>query len=327
MKVFCDDGSTAIKLSWYDGEELKTLVSENSFSEGWKPAGLAADQVYNYSIDEQKYSFSRASTDVIPTTNIEFQYRTENLLSVHHALQLSKLSPQEIELWVTLPISEYYTEDAQENTENIQRKIKNLKRKIELNKGQVFNFNKIKVYPESVPAVITQLQIDKVPQLQQSLVIDLGGTTLDCGVIEGQFDSISKISGDSTIGVSFVIKQVQNALTKADTPSNYHVADTIVRAIMQNRDEDVIALINNEEHLKSVKSAFETGKKRLVEKVLQHVKENYKGFHRIYLTGGGAEYLYPDFKEHYKTLGDRVKKLDTPQLALVKALAEIGKNQ
>ncbi|MGP1924964.1 MAG: plasmid segregation protein ParM domain-containing protein [Arsenophonus sp. NEOnobi-MAG3] len=108
----------------------------------WKPGGFAFDPIYNYEVDGLKYSFSKASADVIPTMNIDFQYRTENLLSVYHALQLSGLTPQEIELWVTLLISEYYSNDAQENTVNIQRKIRNLQRPITLNKGEVFIFGK-----------------------------------------------------------------------------------------------------------------------------------------------------------------------------------------
>lgn len=329
LKVFCDDGSTAIKLCWQDepNQELKTLVSQNTFNEGWKPGGFASDPIYNYEVDGLKYSFSKASADVLPTTNIDFQYRTENLLSVHHALQLSGITPQEIELWVTLPISEYYNDDAQENTANIQRKIRNLQRPITLNKGQVFTFGKIRVYPESVPAVVSALQMDNVHSLEQSLVVDLGGTTLDCGVIEGQFDSIAKISGEAGTGVSLVIKHVQDALLKADTPSNYHVADTIIRAIMAGNDDDIMPLINNVKHVAAVKTAFEISRNRLIEKVIQHVEQHYRGFHRIYLTGGGAEYLYPAFKTHWSTLKNKVKKLDTPQLALVKALAEMGKQQ
>lgn len=328
-KVFCDDGSTAIKLCWQDEhhDKLKTLISQNTFNEGWKPGWLASDPVYNYEVDGLKYSFSQASVEAIPTTNIDFQYRTENLLAVHHALQISGITPQEIELWVTLPISEYYTYDAQENTANIQRKIRNLQRAISRNKKQVFSFGKIRVYPESVPAVVSALQMDNVHALEQSLVVDLGGTTLDCGMIEGQFDGIAKISGEVGTGVSLVIKHVQDALLKADTPSNYYVADTIIRAIMAGNDHHILSLINNEKYVEGVKTAFEISRHRLIEKVIQHLEQHYRGFHRIYLAGGGAEYLYPAFKQHWSTLNNKVKKLETPQLALVKALAEIGKHQ
>ncbi|WP_148127487.1 plasmid segregation protein ParM domain-containing protein [Candidatus Erwinia dacicola] len=29
MKLFCDDGSTTIKLAWYEGKQLRTSLSAN----------------------------------------------------------------------------------------------------------------------------------------------------------------------------------------------------------------------------------------------------------------------------------------------------------
>ena len=31
MKIFCDDGSTNVKLAWFEGKTLKSAVSVNSF--------------------------------------------------------------------------------------------------------------------------------------------------------------------------------------------------------------------------------------------------------------------------------------------------------
>jgi len=55
-------------------------------------------------------------------------------------------------------------------------------------------------------------------------------------------------------------------------------------------------------------------------------EQNYDGntsFQRLYLTGGGAEMVYPYLKSHWGNLGNRVVKLETPQLALVKSLHKI----
>ncbi|MGP1928990.1 MAG: plasmid segregation protein ParM domain-containing protein, partial [Arsenophonus sp. NC-WZS1-MAG3] len=38
------------------------------------------------------------------TTTVNYQYSDENLLSVHHALLNTDLTPSEIELYVTLPL-------------------------------------------------------------------------------------------------------------------------------------------------------------------------------------------------------------------------------
>ena len=48
IKIFCDDGSTAVKLAWFENGELKTLISHNSFKEGWNTSGFGREKTYNY---------------------------------------------------------------------------------------------------------------------------------------------------------------------------------------------------------------------------------------------------------------------------------------
>ncbi|MCV5901559.1 plasmid segregation protein ParM, partial [Escherichia coli] len=84
----------------------------------------------------------------------------------------------------------FYTKEFQKNELNIQRKIENLMRPTRLNKGPFFTIEHVDVMPESLPAVFSRLVMDKVGQFEKSLVVDIGGTTLDVGVIVGQFDSV-----------------------------------------------------------------------------------------------------------------------------------------
>ena len=206
MNVYCDDGSTTIKLAWNDNGKICKSLSQNSFRHGWKVDGLGIRQTFNYELDGKKYTYDEVSNQSILTTHIEYQYTDVNLLAVHHALLNSGLAPQPVSLTVTLPISEFYTKECQKNELNIQRKIENLMRPIRLNKGDVFTIEHVDVMPESLPAVFSRLVVDKVGQFEKSLVVDIGGTTLDVGVIVGQFDSVSAIHGNSGIGVSSVTK-------------------------------------------------------------------------------------------------------------------------
>ena len=206
MNVYCDDGSTTIKLAWNDNGKICKSLSQNSFRHGWKVDGLGIRQTFNYELDGKKYTYDEVSNQSILTTHIEYQYTDVNLLAVHHALLNSGLVPQPVSLTVTLPISEFYTKECQKNELNIQRKIENLMRPIRLNKGDVFTIEHVDVMPESLPAVFSRLVMDKVGQFEKSLVVDIGGTTLDVGVIVGQFDSVSAIHGNSGIGVSSVTK-------------------------------------------------------------------------------------------------------------------------
>lgn len=173
MDIFCDDGSTAIKLAWFDDNELKTKVSNNSFRRGWKIDGLGERGTFNYELDGQKFTYDEVSEQAIRTTHIEYQYTDVNVLAIHHALLNSGLEPQDISLTVTLPISEYYTKDCQRNELNIQRKIDNVKRKVNINKRKAFTVTNVSVMPESLPAVIKQLSEDNVGEFEKSLVIDI----------------------------------------------------------------------------------------------------------------------------------------------------------
>ena len=83
--------------------------------------------------------------------------------------------------------------------------------------------------PESLPAVFSRLVVDKVGQFEKSLVVDIGGTTLDVGVIVGQFDSVSAIHGNSGIGVSSVTKAAMSALRMASSDTSFLVADELIK--------------------------------------------------------------------------------------------------
>lgn len=53
--------------------------------------------------------------------------------------------------------------------------------------------------------------------------------------------------------------------------------------------------------------------------------ERYHYVNRIYLVGGGSYLIEKSVKEKFKHLGDRVKIIQYPQLALVTEMALMGK--
>ncbi len=78
--------------------------------------------LFNYTVDDEKYSFDLITPDALPTNNIDWQYSPLNSIAVHHALLTSGLEPQDVEIVVTLPLTEFYDEDAQYRLDNIERK-------------------------------------------------------------------------------------------------------------------------------------------------------------------------------------------------------------
>ena len=57
MNVYCDDGSTTIKLAWNDNGKICKSLSQNSFRHGWKVDGLGIRQTFNYELDGKKYTY------------------------------------------------------------------------------------------------------------------------------------------------------------------------------------------------------------------------------------------------------------------------------
>lgn len=64
--------------------------------------------------------------------------------------------------------------------------------------------------------------------LDSLLIVDLGGTTLDISQVMGKMRGISRIYGDSTLGVSLMTGAVRDALSLARTKGSSYLADDII---------------------------------------------------------------------------------------------------
>lgn len=317
MKISCDDGSTNVKLAWLEGKEIRTFLSPNSFRTNWKVAGIGSRETFNYEIEGLKYTFDDVSNQAINTTNIEYQYGDTNLLAVHHALLNSGLPAQSVSLTVTLPISEFYTDDCQHNEINIQRKIDNLLRPVTVNKKEAFTVVSVDVMPESLPAVISELEKARVGSLETSLVIDLGGTTLDAGVLVGQFEDVTAIHGNSSIGVSMVTQATLTALRMAESDTSAFVADQLIQ---RRLDRDFASTVVNDASkvdyvLEMIGSAIDRLGQRVVNELSDHRHVN-----RVWLVGGGAPLIEDAVRRAWKLSPERIVVVNEPQTALVREL-------
>ncbi|MGF1694755.1 plasmid segregation protein ParM [Vibrio lamellibrachiae] len=320
LKFAVDDGSTNVKISWIENGEIRTVISPNSFRKSWKSAALRKDKkVFNYTINATKYTYDMTSDKALETTHVDYQYDDLNLLSVHHALLQTGIKPGPVKLVVTLPITEYYdAEDCQKNEDKIARKRDNLMREIELNKGQLFDIVDVEVMPESLPAVLSTLLMQSVSQFNRSLVIDIGGTTLDMGVIVGEFDDVSAIYGNNEIGVSMVTDVARKYLAAADSDSSYLVANELIK--QRDNLDFVREVVNDESQISLIISKIETKIEELGKQVAHEANKFSKNPNRVYLVGGGASLIYPAIKDAYGTLGDKVILVDNPQEALAREL-------
>jgi plasmid segregation protein ParM len=316
MKFAIDDGSTNVKISWIENGTLKTVVSPNSFRKDWKSAALLRGQaVYNYTIGTTKYTYDATSDKALSTTHIEYQYDDLNLLAVHHALLQTGLTPCDVEVVVTLPITQFYKpDDCQRNDERIEAKRRNLMREISLNKGELFRIVNVEVMPESLPAALSHLLNSNVNEFTKSLVIDCGGTTLDMGVIVGEFDDVSAIYGNNEIGVAMVTDATRKLLAAADSDSSYLVANELIK---RRHDRAFVqSVINDESQIDGILERIEIKIQELGDQVAYEAKKFAKNPNRVYVVGGGAHLIESALRQAYATLGDRVVTIDNPQSAL-----------
>ena len=315
-KVAIDDGSTNVKVSWIEHGTLTTVVSPNSFRKDWKSAALLRDQkVYNYTIGTTKYTYDATSDKALSTTHIEYQYDDLNLLSVHHALLQTGLQPGPVSIVVTLPITEYYNpDDCQKNEAKIAAKRRNLMREISLNKGELFQIVEVEVMPESLPAALSHLLNSNCSPFTKSLIVDCGGTTLDMGVVVGEFEDVSAIYGNNEIGVSMVTDATRKALAAADSDSSYLVANELIK---RRHDADFVrTVVNDETRIPQILEKIETKIRELGDQVAYEAKKFAKNPNRVYLVGGGAPLIADALRAAYPALGDRVILLDHAQSAL-----------
>lgn len=316
MNIYCDDGSTNVKLAWFADGKLLTSVSPNSFRHGWKVDFSGA--AHNYQIGSLKYTWDSVSRDAVSTTNVEYQYGDLNLLAVHHALLSSGLQPQTVTLTVTLPLSEFYDQDCQKNEVNIQRKRENLQREVVLNRGHVFTVADVVVMPESLPAAFSRLAELQPGAGESTLVIDLGGTTLDAGVIVGQFADISAIHGNPSIGVSQVTRVAQAALRMADSETSPLIADQVIRG---RKDRAFLnSIINDASRIDYVIDKIEEAISSLGARVVSELTR-FRNVNRVLLTGGGAALIEEAIRQAWPLAPDRVEIIRDPQLALAREIA------
>lgn len=318
MKVFIDDGSTNVKLAWKDNGSIRTHLSPNSFKREWSVA-FGDKPVFNYTMNGEQYSYDPIAPEAVKTTNIAWQYSDVNVVAVHHALLQTGLKPCEVDITVTLPLTEFYDHNNQPAAANIEKKKASLLRPVSLNGGEGFKIRSVSVMPESIPAGFELLS--ELDPLDSLLIVDLGGTTLDISQVRGRMSGITRIHGDATIGVSLVTTAVADALRVAGTRGSSYLADDVI--VHRNDDAYLERRINDLSRVSLVKSTINESLERLTQRVLSAMKA-FEGYTHVMVIGGGAEIIAEAVRTHCGVRAERFYKTDSSQFDLVRGMIAIG---
>ncbi len=311
-RICIDDGSTNIKLAWLEGSEIRTHISPNSFKPEWSFNFGSEETQANYEIAGEKYSFDPNSADAVNTTDIRYQYSPVNVVAIHHALHKSGLVPGDIEVAVTLPLSEYLTSDNQPNKDNIAKKKESVLRAVKADgRKQQFVIKKVSVLPESIPAGFKVLSA--LPEYDSLLIVDLGGTTLDISHIASKMAGITQTGFDAKIGVSIVTNGIRDAMQ-----ANTRVGPLQAEAIyLRHKEADFLAHRLYDDALRrNVLQAIAERETSLIRKVLEAI-EPFHGYTHVMCVGGGAPIIAQAVKQATRMPADRFFVGDQPQIGLV----------
>ena len=317
--IYIDDGSTGIKLAWKDGNgEIKTALTNNTFKKELSPP-TGESQVYNYRCTGEDFSFSPMSTSIVMTNNVQWQYSAANAVAIQHALQQSGLVPQPIHALVTLPLSEFYDHNNQPNLVNIEKKKASVAQAVEVLGGQAFIIEKVSVSPESIPAAVAK--VAELTDLDALLVVDLGGTTLDVSLIQGETASLVRVEGNASIGASAVTREVDQALRAANGQSSWRIADAIVKN--RHNNEFIAARLFKEEDLPTIREALDKSIVSLSNATTDFLTR-FSGFTHVAVVGGGASLVADRVKESLKISDKRFFVSNDPQFDLVRGMLYIS---
>lgn len=309
LRAFIDDGSTGTKITLVKNDELKTATISNraEFGMGVLDTTDKCGGTYTVTTPDRNvvYTFY-PECRAIRTANVEYQYSNLSVAAIHHALHTMGCSGHEVEVCVTLPISEFY-DNGRINKTNIKRKCDNVKVPVTCEGKKDIIITQVSVYPEGIPASYIKLTEGGKSASDDDITFlaDMGGTTLDLALFAGPATRIMKCAS-YPVGMYKTYNAVKQAINVPDC-----------------RDARIEALLLTGE---ASNGRFTINRNDVTDQVMSEAFNYIQDFiyaegriDRFLLIGGGAELL-----SDFLTLqGIEHEMIENSTTALVTAIAKI----
>ena len=193
--VVIDEGSSQTKMAWLQDGKIQTAVIPSRVVDGTK---FDSDSYHSgaYKLDGfMEYTVDGFLDGALTTDIQDYQTSDLNLLLVHDVLRQNGFGGEDVAIYVTLPIEDYYqkNDDGIKNLPLINKKKDNLMRTDIKNMAghSLANIVKVSVLAEAIPAWFDKLlnsqgeeQIEN-DESYKIMVVDHGGTTVDIAIING----------------------------------------------------------------------------------------------------------------------------------------------
>ncbi len=283
--VVIDEGSTQGKGSWVnkDGQienhKILSMVGEEEATDG---QGNLRD--CNYRIGEDEIAVATNLSETVSTKSKRYQVGIYNRAIIHELLRQAGFGGQDISVIVTLPIDQFFNGNLKDE-ERIEAKKKNVMGDIQsMTKQPLANIVNCTVAPESIPAWYNVLinekgeVNEKYASASYVLVTDIGGTTVDLTLIDGQGNPIKRAT--IQIGVLDIIDRLMPILAQEENIKSVQKAhyDQMLRT-RTYRGKDISA---------HIQKAARPVRNQILAKMDEFVADPDSLDHQVYSGGGAA---------------------------------------
>ena len=311
--VVVDEGSNQVKTVWFNAEKnqieyhiMPSLVIRKKATD---EEGYILDSAYE--IGAKKY-YSVVDNDHeggLPTMGYDYQISKANMALTHEALRVN-FADQTVDVYVTLPIGQFFLEDNTRHTDRIDEKKALLSdTPVNINGKPMATIASLDVMPEGIPVWFDLLFSDdiqfqnKFENVEKVLIVDIGGTTFDMTLVTGNGRILAKEGVE--VGCFDIAKNLRGVLPDALSVSNKAIEG--VMRTKQFRGKDVTA--------------------ELIEAsdpVAEHIYQKMKTFEKdpqsldyVVYAGGGANLLGDQLEQYY---GGKTLIPNQPELSVARGI-------
>lgn len=290
--IVCDDGSTATKLAFLgdDGSVISATCS-NSATAGRVLA--FGDEKPTVETNGKTFTFCDKLPSRLPTHSRDYQTSDHARAAIWAAIGKAGLNAGDLRCVATLPLSAFYSGNGK-NKALIDAKKKSLLTPVIL-EGVKHQFKDVSIYPEGLPVAFEYLvNGDNDESDAKTLIIDIGGTTTDIGLIFGRADHIETVKSINTVSGAVISNQL-----KARLAAEYsEIQDAAVENLIINGASKSLGIKASDFGLNEI--IDDIGAKLLAE--LIDICGDPKTVSAVILVGGPSPFFVETIKARFKNV-------------------------
>lgn len=334
--VAIDDGYAAIKGRGFsiDGASIFDFRLPSNLVEGRHTSidGTASNCAYSTHDDYYDDEITLTVTDTIVGQPVDFDgYHCSPQIRVliNHALAEAGYSGQKVDLWLALPVSDFYLPSGEKNEEFIQKKKEAITQAvISEGKRDLAKIVSVSIVPQAIVAIFNYItddngyEFDEHEEENTFCVVDIGGRTTDIGYMartgESNQLSIDPSRSSSINGGVLEVRQLLMKLLKETFP-------TIKSDLSPRRLDQALKTkkITIGKEVYDISDLCKKASRPIARRIVSKMSRSLQGadIDTMLLVGGGAHIFMKDIQKSFPD----VKITDDPETSNVRGIFKYAK--